>query len=154
MWNRWTALALIVIVVPILVLYAMSLLAKAPANLGVKDGRLAPCPSSPNCVCTQAEDAEHQIAPIRFTGPPVEAMAKLKQALQTLPRVEMVTEDGDYLHAVCRSLIFRYPDDVEFWIDVPNQTIHFRSASRVGHGDFGVNRARMETIRQAFAAAK
>ena len=154
MWNRWTALALIVIIVPILVVFAVSLLAKAPANLGVKNGRLAWCPSSPNCVCTQAEDETHQIDPIRFTGTPAEAMTKLKQALLTLPRVEIVTENEDYLHAVCRSLIFRYPDDVEFWIDGANQTIHFRSASRVGHGDFGVNRARMETIRQAFAAAK
>jgi uncharacterized protein (DUF1499 family) len=154
MWNRWTALTLIVLLVPILIVYALSILSRPPANLGVKNGRLALCPSSPNCVCTQAEDESHQIDPIRFTGPPAEAMAKLKQALLTLPRMDLVTEQDDYLHAECRSLIFRYPDDVEFWIDSENQTIHFRSASRLGHGDFGVNRARMETIRQAFAAAK
>jgi uncharacterized protein (DUF1499 family) len=150
MWNKWTALGLIVLVVPILIVYALSLFARQPPNLGVKNGRLAACPASPNCVSTQAEDAEHRIEALRFTGTSVEAMAKLKQALAGLPRTQIITETTDYLHAECRSLIFRYPDDVEFWIDEPNQAIHMRSASRLGRSDFGVNRARMEGIRAAF----
>jgi uncharacterized protein (DUF1499 family) len=150
MWNRWTVLALIVVIVPILVVYAVSLLARRPPNLGVKNGQLAPCPASPNCVCTHAEDDEHAIEPLRFIGTPAEAMAKLKQALDMLPRKQVVTETPDYLHVECWSLIFRYTDDVEFLIDGPIQTIQFRSASRIGRSDFGVNRARMEAIRKAF----
>jgi uncharacterized protein (DUF1499 family) len=123
---------------------------KRPTNLGVKDGRLAACPASPNCVCTQADDAEHRIDAIRFTGSKAEAMAKLKRAVAPLPRTAIVAESMDYLHMECTSLIFRFVDDVEFWIDEPNHTIHFRSASRVGHRDFGVNRKRMETLRRAF----
>jgi uncharacterized protein (DUF1499 family) len=150
MWSKWWLLILLLPLALILGIYAMSFLSGRPTNLGVKDGKLAPCPAKPNCVSTQAEDAGHKIEPIRFTGAAADAMAKLKQAIATLPRAAIATETADYLHVECTSLIFRFVDDVEFWIDEPNRTIHFRSASRVGHGDLGVNRKRMEAIRQAF----
>jgi uncharacterized protein (DUF1499 family) len=152
MWSKWTLLALvaIVILVPIVGLYVMSLLAGRPAHLGLKDGRLAPCPESPNCVSTQTDDAEHRIDAIRFTGTAADAKAKLKKAVAALPRAAIVTESADYLHVECTSLIFRFVDDVEFWIDEPNQVIHCRSASRVGRSDFGANRTRMEAICKMF----
>jgi uncharacterized protein (DUF1499 family) len=152
MWSKWTLLALvaIVILVPIVGLYVMSLLAGRPAHLGLKDGKLAPCPESPNCVSSQTDDAEHRIDAIRFTGPAADAKAKLKKAVAALPRAVIVTESADYLHVECTSLIFRFVDDVEFWIDEPNQVIHFRSASRVGRSDFGANRTRMEAICKMF----
>jgi uncharacterized protein (DUF1499 family) len=151
MWSKWYWLIPLVALTPILLLYVLSFSARRPTNLGVKDGKLAPCPTSPNCVCTQAEDAGHRIEPIPFSGSSAEALAKLKQALATLPRTQIVTESADYLHVECTSLIFRFVDDVEFWIDAPNQVIHARSASRVGHGDLGANRNRMTAIRAAFA---
>ena len=128
----------------------MKLLARRPANLGVRAGKLAPCPSSPNCVSTQADDAEHRIDVIPFAGISADALANLKRAISTLARAASVTETADYLHVEFTSLIFRFVDDVEFWIDESNHVIHFRSASRIGHGDLGVNRKRMEAIRQAF----
>jgi uncharacterized protein (DUF1499 family) len=130
-----------------------SLFARPPANLGVKDGRLAPCPDRPNCVCTQATDDAHRIELLAYDGSAEEAMARLKAALATLPRTRIVTETADYLHAECTSLVFRFVDDVEFLLDRERKVIHFRSASRVGHSDLGVNRRRMEALRQAFAAA-
>jgi uncharacterized protein (DUF1499 family) len=128
----------------------MNLFARRPTNLGVHAGKFAPCPSSPNCVSTQADEAEHRIDLISFTGSPVDALAKLKRAIATLPRAAIVTETADYLHVECTSLIFRFVDDVEFWVDQAKHVIHFRSASRVGYGDLGVNRKRMEAIRHAF----
>jgi uncharacterized protein (DUF1499 family) len=125
-----------------------SLLSHRPDNLGVHDGRLAPCPGSPNCVCTYDTDPGHAIAPIPFTGDPAEAMGRLKRVLAELPRVEIVKEEGRYLHAEFRSLVFRFADDVEFLIDPEARVIHFRSASRAGRSDLGVNRRRMEDIRQ------
>ena len=129
-----------------------SLLARRPTNLGVRDGRLAPCPDTPNCVCTQATDEAHRAEPLSYDGTAEEAMARLKAALATLPRTQIVTETPDYLHAECTSLVFRFVDDVEFLIDRERKVIHFRSASRVGRSDLGVNRRRMEALRQAFAA--
>ena len=119
-------------------------------TLGLRDGRLAPCPPKPNCVCTQDATPQHRIAALTFTGTPVEALARLKTVLAGFPRVRIISEGDAYLHAEFRSLLFRFVDDVEFLIDGMARVIHFRSASRAGGGDFGVNRRRMEAIRKAF----
>ena len=64
-----------------------------------------------------------------------------------------MSAEGNYLHAEARSFLFRFVDDVEFLVDPQQKLIHFRSASRVGYSDLGVNRARMEQFRKLFAAA-
>jgi uncharacterized protein (DUF1499 family) len=151
MSSKWYWLIAVVILAPVVLMYILSFAAGRPTNLGVKDGKLAPCPSSPNCVSTQADDEVHKIEPITFTGSTADAMTKLKQAIATLPRTHIVMERADYLHVECTSMTFRFVDDVELWIDEANHVIHFRSASRVGHSDLGINRARMEAIRAAFA---
>jgi uncharacterized protein (DUF1499 family) len=71
----------------------------------------------------------------------------LKTVLTTLPRTKLVDEDESYLHYEFTSLLLRFVDDVEFLFDEATKTIHFRSASRLGHSDFGVNRKRMEQMR-------
>jgi uncharacterized protein (DUF1499 family) len=117
-------------------------------TLGVKDGRLTPCPASANCVCSQDSDAKHFIEPICFAGPPDEAMARLKQVLARQPRTTMVAATHNYLHVEFRTAILRFVDDVEFLVN--DAAIQVRSASRVGYSDFGVNRKRIETIRSQF----
>ena len=109
--------------------------------------RLDPCPSSPNCVSTQAQDAGHAIAPIRYRKPRVEVKEALKEFIRSLPRTKLVVEDESYLHYEFTSLLLRFVDDVEFLFDDETKTIHFRSASRTGYGDLGVNRKRMEQVR-------
>ncbi len=148
-WSTPLIIAAALVLGGILMLVLFSLTARKPANLGVTNGKLAPCPSSPNCVCTQADDPGHQIKLLTYSGTPADAKARLKSALATLPRTRIVTETDTYLHAECTSLIFRFVDDVEFLIE-PEGTIQLRSASRAGHSDLGVNRARMEAIRRAF----
>jgi len=89
---------------------------------------LDPCPSSPNCVCTQEDptDAQHYIEPISYAG--------------------SASEADDRLDAVFVSRIFRFKDDVSFVVDTASGKIHFRSASRTGHSDLGVNRKRMNAL--------
>ena len=128
-------------------------MARRPANLGVRDGRLTPCPDKPNCVCTQDSDAAQRIAPLTYQGSAAEAMARLNKILAARPRVRIVTQTENYLHAEFTSLLFRFVDDVEFQLDDEAKAIHFRSASRVGYSDLGANRRRMEEIRQAFNAS-
>jgi len=113
----------------------------------VKDNRLAACPDSPNCVCTLGVAEEHAIAPYRYRKPRDEAKAVLKQVFSERSRTKLVQEEEAYLHYEVRSLLFRFVDDVEILFDDASKTIHFRSASRMGHSDFGVNRRRMEEIR-------
>ena len=148
--RRIVALFFTLLALPILGLALISMTGRHPTNLGVRDGKLAPCPTSPNCVSTQAGDDQHRIAPIASSLPAEDSQRCLKQVLAEMPRVTIITERPDYLHAEFRSALFRFVDDVEFFIIHDEQLIHFRSASRVGHGDLGVNRSRMELIRQRF----
>jgi uncharacterized protein (DUF1499 family) len=118
-------------------------------NLGVHDGKLAPCPASPNCVSSQSADQEHGIEPLRYAGPPGEVLERLKKAITGMKRARIITEAGGYLHAEFTSAFFRFVDDVEFFVDERASVIHVRSASRLGHSDLGVNRKRIEDIRAA-----
>jgi len=138
--------------IPLLSLTMLNWFSSRPDNLGVVDGRLGNCPDTPNCVCTQASDPGHRMEPFRFDGSPEEAMNRLKTVVAALPRSTIVTADERYLHVEVSSLIFRFVDDVEFLVDPATKTIQFRSASRTGRSDLGVNRQRMEDIRRTFAA--
>ena len=122
---------------------------KRPDNLGVKDGRLAPPKTTPNCVSSQAapSDAEHYIAPIPFKGDAVAAMVAVRGAVEGMRDATVVRQEGGYLYAEYRSKLMRFVDDVEFFHDDNAGLIHVRSASRLGRRDFGVNRARVEAIR-------
>ena len=108
---------------------------------------LPPCPASPNCVSTQATDEGHAIAPFRYTKPRAEAKEALKAVINSLSRTRLIEEDESYLHYEFISLLLRFVDDVEFLFDDDTKTIHFRSASRTGYSDLGVNRRRMEEVR-------
>jgi uncharacterized protein (DUF1499 family) len=119
-------------------------------NLGVENGRLAPCPDSPNCVSTQATDEEHGIAPIAYSGEMDAANATILAILQADPQFTIITNTPTYIHAEARTAVWQFIDDVEFSFDEAEGLIHFRSASRLGYGDAGVNRQRMEAIRTEF----
>ena len=155
MW--WKALLVVLVLIPlggVVTLAVLSATGRRPDNLGVKNGRLAPCPDTPNCVSSQADDEAHRMEPIPFDGDAGAAIDRLKAVLAAQPRIAIVEAQGDYLHAECASLLFRFVDDLEFVVDRDAKVIHFRSASRVGRSDMGVNRRRMEEIRKAFAENK
>ncbi len=113
-------------------------------------GQFAPCPDSPNCVSTKATDEEHAIAPIAYDGTKETATKRLLAIVESLPRTQVVTEREDYLHVEFTSRILRFVDDVEFFLGEEAGLIHFRSASRMGRSDLGVNRKRMQDIRARF----
>lgn len=117
---------------------------KPPAN-----SVLAPCPKSPNCVSTEATDAHH-IEPFRYSSSRDEAKQRLLEILRSMPRTTIVSSAGEIIRAEFRTRIFRFVDDGVFAIDDATKTVRFRSASRVGHSDLGVNRRRMEVIRTRF----
>ncbi len=140
--------------VPLLfALFIFGCMAARPSALGVKDGKLSRCPRSPNCVSSQSEDRAHYVKPLEYTGTKEEAMKRIVAVIESMRRTKIVTKTNDYLHAEFRSLIFRFVDDVEFYFDDKGNTIHMRSASRVGYSDLGVNRKRVERIREVFDAA-
>lgn len=148
--RKWFGILLLLFLLAVGGLAGLSMFAKKPDNLGVHAGKLAPCPETPNCVSTRATDAEHAIEPLRFEGSSEEALARLRRALASEPRLSIVIDKDGYIHAEAVSLLLRFVDDVEFLVDADAKEIHFRSASRVGRSDLGANRARMERIRAAF----
>jgi len=128
-----------------------------PTDLGATEGRLLACPSSPNCVSSDASDAEHAIPPLAFEGTPPSAWGALREAIAQMPRTEIVEDTGSYMHAEFTSLLFRYVDDVEFVLRPgrpDSGMISVRSASRLGHSDMGANRERVEELRSLFDAAR
>ncbi len=127
---------------------------KRPTNIGVQAGKLAACPSSPNCVSSQSLDAEHKIEPLTYNSTTVEAMAQLKKVIESEERTKILSETPNYLYAEFSSKLMGFVDDVEFYLDEAAKFIHVRSASRLGQSDLGVNRKRIETIRAKFNELK
>jgi len=125
-----------------------------PTNLGVHAGKLSPCPSTPNCVSSQSQDAVHQIEPFTYDSSPQEAMANLKTALQSFRRAKVIAQTENYLSAEFTIPVVGFVDDVEFLLDKDAKVIHVRSASRLGESDLGVNRKRIETLRALLSSLK
>lgn len=129
----------------LLALLASACFGERPMKLGVKDGALAACPPSPNCVSSQAADEGHRIAPLSFSDAPETAMARLTGILKSRPDVTIIEATDSYLRVELRTTFF--VDDAEFLLDRERHVIQVRSASRLGYSDFGKNRQRMEEIR-------
>ena len=121
-----------------------------PLNLGISDGKLSPCPNSPNCVSSQSSDRRQFIEPVRYEGTEQKAMERLIEVIQGMKRCRIITMEDHYIRAEFTSAFFRFVDDVEFYFDSEAKVIHMRSASRIGYSDFGVNRQRMEKFRTLF----
>lgn len=119
---------------------------------GIVDGRLTPCPESPNCVSSDASDELHRVEPYRLKAAPEQAWRGLRDVVEAQERITVITADDTYVHVEVRSAIFRFVDDAEFHLRAQDGIIAVRSAARVGHGDMGVNRQRVETIREALRA--
>ena len=121
-----------------------------PDNLGVHDGRLAPPKRTPNNVNSQIDrtaDPQHYIQPLRYGGDARQAWAALRRVVDGMQRVTVVRSEPNYLYAEFSSKLMGFVDDTEFYLDEKAGVIQVRSASRLGRGDHGVNRGRIEYIR-------
>jgi uncharacterized protein (DUF1499 family) len=115
---------------------------KRPSNLGVKDGKLASCPGTPNCVSSQSTKSQDKIAPL-----PMTSIAQLRKVVEGMELTKIIKETDNYLYAEFKSKLMGFVDDVEFYLDSKAKVIHVRSASRLGKSDLGANRKRVEEIR-------
>jgi len=129
-----------------------------PTDLGVRDGRLRPPSATPNSVSSQADlwpghpqREGARIAPLAYRGDGGAALARLKSLIEATPGARVVEARPDYLRAEFETPLLHFTDDAEFWLDRDAGVIHLRSASRLGRGDLGANRARIESLRERFA---
>jgi uncharacterized protein (DUF1499 family) len=120
---------------------------------GITDGKLAPCKSSPNGVSSHSDpsDSIHYAKVILIPESIPDPKQRLIELLNRMPQAKIIEEYDNYVRAEFRSKWMQYVDDVEFIIDHENRHLHFRSASRVGYSDMGVNRKRIEEIRSSFS---
>ena len=125
-------------------------LEKIPDNLGLLNGRLRPCPESPNCISSESTNPKQSIEPLRYETSMAEARTKLQRLVESMNRTTVLAETSNYLHVAFRVPLTGFVDDVEFRFDEGQKVIHMRSASRTGYWDLGVNRRRLVTIREAW----
>lgn len=154
-WIAVATLALLGLPLGLVAAGQMGLMAgRAPADLGVREGRLKPPAPVPNSVSSQADlwpGAEMRdsarIPPFPLTGDGRATIAQLRAIVVAMPGATLVVDRPDYLYVTFRSRWLGFVDDAEFWFDPAAQVVHLRSAARLGRRDFGVNRARIEAIR-------
>jgi uncharacterized protein (DUF1499 family) len=105
-------------------------------------------------VNSQDKSGYAETEPIPFRGDLDETRARMVRVINEMDRAEIVKHTTDYIHAEFKSLMWGFIDDVELYFDQVNQVVHFRSASRIGRGDMGVNRDRMRDLSERFAKAQ
>jgi len=121
---------------------------RRPDTLGARDGRLRGCPSSPNCVSSEARDDAHRVEPLRLGGDPAAGWRAVVEVVSALPRTKIVRRDETYLHAECSSPLLGFVDDLELQLRADEGVAAVRSASRLGYSDLGVNRKRVDELRR------
>jgi len=159
--KKWLFFAgLLVLALYLAALLAIPRISPRPEGLGVTNGQLKPCPGSPNCVSTLStrDDAYENRSPLPMpplttqSGP--EAIERLAAIVKDMPRTTIIEQTDNYLYVEFRTFAMRFVDDVEFFADEANGVIHYRSASRLGRKDFGVNGKRMESIIKEYNETK
>lgn len=133
---------------------------KQPQNIGVTSERLKAPSITRNSVSSQAylhtdhvQQKYASIEPLRFKNShAAQSMQALIATLKSMPGVTIVDASPNYIYAQASTKVLKFVDDLEFWVNPAKGVIDVRSASRLGREDFGVNRARVEAIRAAYAA--
>ena len=141
-----------IVVCLICIMPSLSCTGKQPSSRGISDAGLAPCPSSPNCVSSDAADEAQRVNAFALSASPADSWRVILEEVAALPRTTVVKETANYLHAQCTSALFGFVDDLELHLRTSDKIVAIRSASRVGYSDLGVNRRRVERLREALRA--
>jgi len=121
-------------------------------SLGVTNGEFAPISKKPNNVSTQAKIEEKKVETLAAKATLEETMAAVIKTVEAYGGATVKEQTSDYLYVVFTTSLMKYNDDVEFWIDMANNEVHFRSASRAGFSDMGLNRVRYNKLAELYAA--
>ena len=117
---------------PLLMLF--HLVGPVPADLGVHNGRLSPCSGPAHCA--QA---------LWAVADPKTDFSALVNAVEAMPRTQIIERTDSYLHAEVSSALFGFVDDLELL--AKDDSIEARSISRLGDSDLGVNAARLAALK-------
>ena len=143
-----------VLVLGVLVLVAggniMRQNSKPQVALGMNNGAFYEISSKPNCVSTQTSQSEKRITPLAFKDSLEGSKEAIKRGFEAYGAIEIQEESNHYIYAVATTGIMKYHDDIEIYFDENTKEVHYRSASRAGYGDMGLNRKRFEIIADVY----
>lgn len=153
---KWGLIVVALVVITGLIAGQLGLLkGSPPTDLGVHDGKLKPPSKTPNSVSSQAslypdhpQRAYSDIAPLPLKGDANATLDRIVSIIESMDGGKIVKREPGYIYAQFTTRLMKYVDDAEFWYDPSAEVIQVRSASRLGSSDLGVNRKRIEFIRQ------
>ena len=149
----------LIVLLVLLALVALNILTIIMQNnkvpeLGHDNGKLKALSKKPNAVSTQADDEERRVRPWPFKADQAATRAAILEAVKAYGGAEVITEQDDYIYVVFTTAKMHFHDDVEFYLDSEAQQVHFRSASRAGYSDMGLNRQRYEKLTELYTQAE
>lgn len=143
-----------VIVVGVLVVLAggniMRQNSKPQVALGMKGDAFHEIPTKPNCVSTQTSQDDKKVEPLPFKSSLEASKDAIKKAFEAYGSIEIKEENRNYIYAVATTGTMKYHDDIEIYFDEAKQEVHYRSASRAGYSDMGLNRSRYDEIAKSY----
>lgn len=126
--------------------------AKPKISLGLVDGRLQEIPNKDNAVSTQTKIEDKRIVALPFKENLKTSVNAMKEALSSYGGIVVIEEKDTYIYAVATTGKMKFHDDIEILFDEEEGVIHYRSASRAGYSDMGLNRARYEALEKYYSA--
>jgi uncharacterized protein (DUF1499 family) len=142
-------LSVLVIVFLFIALLVFQNLSK-PTHLGHKEGKLAAMPDKPNAVSSQTDIGDKRVEALPYKASREETLSAVIATFNTMGSNELQARDSHYLYTVFTTAALRFHDDVEVLLDDQTQQVHFRSQSRAGRSDLGVNRKRYEQFKALY----
>jgi uncharacterized protein (DUF1499 family) len=151
--ERLKGVRAVLLAIALIILSSDGRLVRGQEGHATPSKELEPCPKSPNCVSTKSSESDRAMPPLPYVGTRKESFERLARVLRSMKRCSIVHVSTFYLRAEFRSALFHFVDDVEFLFDDGERQIDFRSASRTGYYDFGVNRRRLKKISDLYLNA-
>lgn len=146
-------LIVLLVLLALVVLNVLSIIVqnnRAP-ELGHDNGKLKPLSKKPNAVSTQADDEERRVRPWPFKADAAATRTAILEAVKSYGGADVISEQDDYIYVVFTTAKMHFHDDVEFYLDSEAEQVHFRSASRAGYSDMGLNRQRYEQLTELYS---
>ncbi len=123
---------------------------KPQINLGLVEGKLREIPDKDNAVSTQTQIEGKQIMAMPLKADIMTSVKIMKEALETYGGIDIIEEKSDYIYAVATTGTMKFHDDIEIYFDEAEGVIQYRSASRAGYSDMGLNRTRYEALKELY----
>lgn len=123
---------------------------KPSIELGLEEGRLREIPDKDNAVSTETKIENKRIEPLSFKSTLEKTKEAMKKSLSSYGNIKIKEEKRNYIYAVDTTGKMKFHDDIEIYFDEKNKKIQYRSASRAGYSDMGVNKKRYKEVSKVY----